>query len=442
MHSSQQAINSTPPEIIQHLHSLLFSDDFKDRHRVSEADFTRNTPLSFERICLILSNSMQCTYTQEIRRSFEALEGENFDLLGIPDKSAFSHARKKIKHSAFKELNSELLRFGEEQYDEMIRVWKGYRLIGLDGSTLQLPDTPEIREHFDPYANPEDIPHARISEYVDVLNKIRLDCHLAPITTGEREMMRQQIDKISMHKDALVLTDRGYACHWYLQLALVVGITFCARVKLDQCKEVIDFVESGIIDGEITIYPKTDSFDTLKDEGLEPVPITVRAVRIELPTGETEILLTNLSQDTFSVDELDLLYSFRWGSESNYRHEKQLPKIENFSGKRVEAIYQDYYAMVFIQNLVAILALPAHEVIAKHTAHCEHKYQLNWASAARTMRDYGVKLLGLIKDVGKTLRKVFINLGEDLTIVRFGRIFERKKKNPARKNHMSYKPIG
>ena len=83
------------------------------------------------------------------------------------------------------------------------------------------------------------------------------------------------------------------------------------------------FLESGKLDGYITISPKscrTSIIDVLKNE-LQP--IVVRAIRYIDENGNVSALLTDLlDTNEFSTDELVKLYHDKWEVEINYRHEK------------------------------------------------------------------------------------------------------------------------
>jgi len=61
-------------------------------------------------------------------------------------KQAFSQARYKISCSAFKALNIELLI--EAYQGDTEGVWYGYRVFGIDGSTIRLPKSDECKEYF------------------------------------------------------------------------------------------------------------------------------------------------------------------------------------------------------------------------------------------------------------------------------------------------------
>ena len=83
----------------------------------------------------------------------------------------------------------------------------------------------------------------------------------------------------------------------------------------------------------------------------------------------------------------------RWGAEENYKRLKQWVEIENFSGKSVLSVKQDFYAKVLSTNLTAMVANAAQQQVDKATAHRQHDYQVNFAQALSKMKNTLVELL-------------------------------------------------
>jgi IS4 transposase len=61
--------------------------------------------------------------------------------------------------------------------------------------------------------------------------------------------------------------------------------------------------------------------------------------------------------EAYEVDLFKKLYYLRWGIEENYKRLKQWVEIENFSGKSVLSIQQDFYAKIVASNLTALNVL-------------------------------------------------------------------------------------
>ena len=61
-------------------------------------------------------------------------------------KSAFVQYRKKIKPELFKHLSDTIVSEFYTDNEEGIKLWRGFRLLGVDGSCLTLPFTTELKK--------------------------------------------------------------------------------------------------------------------------------------------------------------------------------------------------------------------------------------------------------------------------------------------------------
>ena len=64
----------------------------------------------------------------------------------VVTKSAYTKARKKLKYYAFIDLNSQACRFFYDNFET--DNWKGFNLIGVDGTTGRVPNEYDVSEHF------------------------------------------------------------------------------------------------------------------------------------------------------------------------------------------------------------------------------------------------------------------------------------------------------
>ena len=62
--------------------------------------------------------------------------------------------------------------------------------------------------------------------------------------------------------------------------------------------------------------------------------IKVRCVKIKLKTSETEIVITNLSKEEVTTEEMNELYHLRWQIEINYHILKESLKIETITSSK------------------------------------------------------------------------------------------------------------
>ena len=109
----------------------------------------------------------------------------------------------------------------------------------------------------------------------------------------------------------------------------------------------------------ISLPVTTSSIEKCKELGLEISSLKLRLIRVELDTGETEVLITSLiDKKALPCELFRKLYHLRWPVEEDYKKMKSWIEVENFSGKSVESVHQDFYAKVFAKK--------------SHCSNCQH----------------------------------------------------------------------
>jgi hypothetical protein len=274
----------------------------------------------------------------------------------------------------------------------------------------------------------------------DVLNKITVDAIIAPKSTGERELCESHF--LNLMPNDLVLLDRGYPAYWLFNLILSWGGHFCARVQVNKWIPVRKFFRSDKLQKIIHLKAPATSVAKCRELGLDTLDITLRLIRIQLENGETEILITSLiDTETYPAEIFYDLYHHRWPVEEDYKVMKCRIEIENFTGKSVLSVYQDFHARVFSKNLTAMLAFPARMNVEQEKDK-RYPYQINFTQAVSKMKDTIVLLfnrpLDTVKNLISALHELFKKTVEP---VRPNRKFPRNHKIQKRGFYPSYKPI-
>lgn len=344
--------------------------------------------------------------------------------------SAFTQARKKLKFEAFVELNDRAV---TEFYDGApIERWHERRLLAVDGTTLRLPNTPEIRRTFD--APEGEVPLGRLSELYDVCNDIVIGAEFSSLEIGEGFHAELLLSRAS--QGDIVLYDRGYPSFYLLSLHNKVGIDYCMRTPVGRFKVVSEFVVSDALDQWVEIKPShAAKKDCLRNE-LPIEPIRVRLIRVDLPDGEVEVLMTSLG-DEIPATEFSALYFQRWGIEEGYKHQKCRAELENFSGKTVHSVYQDIYAKLLTINLSSMCAFAAEEQAQEAVGHRRHVYRINRTKALSKAKYH---VICAILEMHDRLKDLLSWMAADVEAVRPRRKFSRD--NPGRKkqgHHPTYK---
>jgi hypothetical protein len=73
-------------------------------------------------------------------------------------------------------------------------------------------------------------------------------------------------------------------------------------------------------------------------------------VVFRLTSGEREALITNLEEDEVEEKAFPELYYKRWTVETKYNQVKQKMEQENFSGRLVDNVKQNFHAMMTTPN--------------------------------------------------------------------------------------------
>jgi len=266
------------------------------------------------------------------------------------------------------------------------------------------------------------------SIFYDVLNHMVIDSSINPNHTSERKCAAEHLQFAGQND--LVIYDRGYPVFWFFALHIQHNIKFCIREITHHSNLIKSFVKSNKKEAVITLIPNKPSIRTCQDKGLPITPITLRLVRVDLPT-ETEVLITNL-MDTEMVKARDFksLFHQRWGIEENFKRLKQWTEIENFSGKSALSVEQDFYAKIVTVNLTALTAMAAQKKVRVNTRSLKCHYQLNFAQALSKMKHTVVKLILNVHDYfSLNIKRVVHYLSQTIEAVRPGRSVPRRLKH-------------
>ncbi len=419
--------------LIETLKARLTSAEFVARHRRSKKDFTRKRCLPFMIVVLFLLNMVKRALQDELDEFFKLLSGQEV-AARIVTKSAFCQARKKLRYEAFIDLNEVQVAYFYQQAE--VEKWHGLRLLAVDGSTNELPNHPALIEHFGLWGSS---PVARVSQLFDVLNAVTVDALIGPKVIGEREYAALHFEKVGL--EDLVLLDRGYPAFWLFALIRSRGAHFCARMPLGVWTVVNEFLKSGLQEQLVTLHPCAEAVKECQARGLSTDPLPVRLLRIELESGESEVLVTSLLDTLLYPHSLFAdLYHHRWPVEESYKLIKCRVEVENFSGKSVLAIYQDFHAKVFTTNLTALLVHPPKKEVTRQSQSKKYLYQINMTQALSKMKDTVVLLFHktAIADLLSQLWQVMVHTTEP---IRPGRKYPRTKRVKHRKFPITYKPI-
>ena len=182
---------------------------------------------------------------------------------------------------------------------------------------------------------------------------------------NEREEVKALLPQIP--HGGVVLFDRGYPSYdlldhlqheyqGWLVLRCPASHTFPA---------VESFVQSG----------KTEVLLTLTAP--KAAAVRLRAIRMDSPSGEISVLLTNLPEDEhFPAQAVRDLYWRRWAVEVHYRDEKTSLEIETFHSHTENGIRQELFAILIMTVIARVLMVIKTDPEHPSGAHLQFKHAI------------------------------------------------------------------
>jgi Transposase DDE domain len=428
-------------QITHNITALIENEDFITAHKASAQCFTRKRVFSFKVLLCFLMTNLQKSLQREIALFSEAILSEGGSIPEV-HKSAFCKARKKLRHSAFVQL-SEVVTTQFYQ-SAAARTWKGFRLLGVDGSMVELPNSKDIQEHYGVFQYRSDgkaTCMGRTLMLYDTINHLTLYGALDKLEVSEPAMLLQALAKVALRENDLLIFDRLYASRLLFLYLQSKGVQFCFRMKNNWWKVVESFYNSEKTSQVISVeVPQKDKAKAAA-LGITTTTMQCRLVRIELEGGETEILLTSLTDEqSYSVQELKQCYGWRWPVEEAYKVFKHKVCIENFTGKSCTAVLQDFHVKVFIMNLTAAAVQPINKALEKSAVKVKHPRQVNLTEALFSLKKAVVSFF-VSGQITQAVKKFCSRLAKITEPIRRGRKYKRYRQPHKRKYPMNYKPV-
>ena len=345
-----------------------------------EKDFTRNRKLPFETVIKTLLCMEGGSLTNELMKRF----GCRANLVSA---SAFVQQRGKILPEGFETI----FRLFIETF-EGGPLYKGYRLLAVDGSDIQIPTNPRDPESYFLGAN---------GQKRHVYDECRT--------------LVDMVDRSSWKHPTIIIADRGYEAYNVLAHIQEKGWYFLIRVKdsgrSNGFAAGLDLPPTDTFDYPIQLsitrkqtneikqlckqrnnyrcIPANVIFDYLPTKNIRQQPalfyqISFRIVRFRITENTYETVVTNLPTDSFPSFELKKLYAMRWGIETSFRELKYTLGLLHFHAKKTEHILQEIFAKLTMYNFSELIT--SHVVIQKQNR--KHAYRANFSAAVHVCRQF------------------------------------------------------
>lgn len=324
------------------------------------------------------------------------------------DTGAYSKARQRLSELLLQRLVPETA----EQLEQQVlpqQQWCGRRVRVCDGTTVLMSDSAANQAEYPQHGNQTagcGFPIAKLVVIFSLLTGAVVAACIAPWATSEIVMSR--LLYADLEPEDVVLADQAYGS--YVDLALVKQQGGDGVFRKHHARRT-DFRRGhkhGIGDHQVVWEkPKKRPEHMIESElAMLPDTLLVREVCLRLPRrgfrAERIIVVTTLlDAKRYSVQQLTLLYGWRWQSaEINLRHLKTTLHMEMLSAKTPVMVRKEVWAHLLAYNLLRTVMEQAATLA---------DYSRSQLSVQGTRQQFN-QMLSLLATVGKSTRRRLYHL--------------------------------
>jgi len=393
----------------------------------NDKKFTRKRKMTMKDMILFILNNKGKTLTLELNEYMKKNNKEEIT------KQAFSKQRQNLNPEIFKVLNEEYVKLIYEERE--IETYKGYIVLAVDGSMLEMPNAKELKEYYGLQEGQKGSVgrvRGRCLGIYDVLNKIMAITRIDPYNYSEKKQIEDELEEIKRiygDKKIIIVCDRFYFGISFIHKLDKIGFKYLIRMRNNHYKK--EKIEIASNDEILDLKIRTNSIwyaetEEEKEELKKLKSVKTRIIKTIIPSGEEEHLSTNISKEELSEKEAKELYYGRWEIEKAFDVIKNKIKIENFSSHKVIGVEQDFYAQMFLYNILEDVKTDAGKINKKEGM--KYEYKVNMNIMVGMFREELIAIVGSssIKRVIK-MNMFFKKIKKHIVPIKPGRNYPRKR---------------
>lgn len=443
--SAIHVIHDYLPDASQHFLELIKGDN--------PNAFTRMRELSVLDIIYQMFDRKGCSQWSDIMNFYDDINRKQ-----TVTETGFYLARKKFNPEALRVMSNEFIaNFYDDNIDDLNK-WNGHLVLSVDGSSIILPDTKENENIFGRIRVKTTSEHFEskpvgglLSTLHDCLNNTFLDVLFGACSSSEQYFASRHITTYceNYNQSAIFTFDRGYPSIKLVDQLIKEKQFFVFRLPSNFLKSYTDQIQNGedkIVDVSFDRVNTNHYRDDIQfRQHLMNTTYVLRFTKLIIGQDKNgqdiiELLMSNLSDDEYSIDDLKELYHLRWTIETSYNRLKNRMKLEHFSGFKSTLIYQDIYADIWLYNIISLEILYANDQMPiEQKQDGEYILKRNFNKAIGIMKKLFIKaLISMDEDINNhALSVIKNNIEGNLVWIKKGRSYERKRTTTP--SPMSYK---
>lgn len=288
-----------------------------------------------------------------------------------PTSSAITQARKRIGPEVIRRV-FDLVAGPVAEYGTAGGFLRSWRVMAIDGFSLDVPDTPANAKEFgyttnEPGGSP--FPKARVVAVAECGTHAILDAQVGAFSTGEKTLAMPLLERLGA--DWLLTADRNFYGFPAWRTAADTGAALCWRAPGTLKLEVLEVLADGtyltlVIDSRIQRQRREKLREAVR-AGQQPDPAQARIVRVieyEVPDRgdpakrEPITLLTTITDPHHaSAEELAYAYHQRWEQETSFDQVKTQLRGSGriLRSKSPELVHAEIYGYLLTHYAISAL---------------------------------------------------------------------------------------
>jgi hypothetical protein len=280
--------------------------------------------------------------------------------------SAYSKARQDLQLKVVEDFSHAVCDYLADRSEP---VFLGRRVFTIDGTTITLPPTPQLKQAFPPATNQHGESVWPVAMLM-VASELATGCVLVPQVdpmygennSSEAKQAEKIIDRLP--DNSIVLADSGFGIFSVVQHCQARGKEFLFRLSASRFKALkrqatLVTDDAGSQTWQLAWRPSS------KDRQSNPqlssdATVEVFLYRIALADGKELYLVSNLAVAATSAAEL---YLRRYDVEFDIRDLKVTMDTENIRAKKLDTVMKELWGSVIAYNLVAQLRRQAAKLV-------------------------------------------------------------------------------
>lgn len=280
---------------------------------------------------------------------------------------AFVQQRRRIKPALFQNIMQNF-----NKTEELFAAYKGIRVLSADGTTVSLPYHKDGETFIPIDTHPRGGYNAyHVTPIYDLLGGTYLDavCQVQAKQDEQGALISMLYKPCVRAHKSVVVCDRGFEGYDLAAHCQNAGVDFLIRVR--PLMKAVRALEMRELDTDVSFTLTTSQSKAHREAGyilmqttnnsghknrarwdfahINPFPMSFRVVRIKLPTGEFETLITSLPR-TFTTRDIEYLYHLRWNIELSFRNLKYRQGLIAIHSIRDDFAQQQIWASITMHN--------------------------------------------------------------------------------------------